>query len=86
MMPMHIDVLDIVIVTNPFSGAMEQVPIAMVNAYVPYASHLRLEEAAKVAIARDEEAAQNLLLSIEWAEHFDRVVSESLTLEQPTSG
>lgn len=35
-------------------------PIEMIAAYAPYHSHLRLEEAARVAAIRDEEAAMNL--------------------------
>jgi len=42
---------------NPFNQAFEMMPLAMVNAYVPYASHLNLEEAAKVAAIRDTDEA-----------------------------
>jgi hypothetical protein len=38
-------------------------PVEMIAAYVPFATFLRLEEAAKVAAIRDDEAATNLKLS-----------------------
>jgi len=38
-------------------------PIEMLGAYLPYGSHLKLEEAARVAVIRDDEAAANLALS-----------------------
>lgn len=56
--------LDIVLLKNPVNGAMEQMPIAMVNAYVPFASFLHLEDAAKVAAIRDQEESDNLFISI----------------------
>ncbi len=49
---------------NPITSRVDMMPLAMVQAYVPYASHLNLEEAAKVAAIRDEENANTLLLSI----------------------
>ena len=55
--------LDIVILKNPCTGELEQMPVAMVAAYMPYASYLHLEEAARVAAIRDDEAAVNLQLS-----------------------
>jgi hypothetical protein len=48
---------------NPFTGAFEKMPVEMIAAYCSYASFLRLEEAAKVAAIRDDEAATNLKLS-----------------------
>ena len=53
--------MNTVIFTNPITGHVEQMPIAMIGAYVPFADHLHLEEAAKVAAVRDEEAAANLI-------------------------
>ena len=53
-----------VIFTNPITGKIEQMPVAMVGAYVPHAEHLHLEEAARVAAIRDHDAAANLVLSI----------------------
>ena len=50
--------------TNPITGKIETMPIAMIGAYVPHASHLNLAEAARVAAIRDDEAATNLLNSI----------------------
>lgn len=55
---------------NPINKAFEIMPLAMVNAYVPYASHLNLEEAAKVAAIRDTDEAATLLLSIEQVNLF----------------
>jgi len=55
---------------NPFTQAVDMMPLAMVQAYVPFASHLNLEEAAKVAAIRDEENANTLLLSIHNANLF----------------
>jgi len=49
---------------NPFTQAVDMMPLAMVQAYVPFASHLNLEEAAKVAAIRDTDEANTLLLSI----------------------
>jgi len=54
---------DLVIFTNPITGRVEQMPVAMIGAYVAHAEHLHLEEAAKVAAIRDDEAAANLELS-----------------------
>jgi len=53
-----------VLFINPRTNLVDEMPLQMVDAYVPYASYLRLEEAAKVAHIRDEEAALNLLDSI----------------------
>lgn len=55
---------------NPFTQAFDIMPMEMVQAYVPYASHLNLEEAAKVAAIRDEENANTLLLSIQQVNLF----------------
>lgn len=49
---------------NPITNTVDVMPLEMVQAYVPYASHLNLEDAAKVAAIRDEENANTLLLSI----------------------
>jgi hypothetical protein len=49
---------------NPITNTVDMMPLEMVQAYVPFASHLNLEEAAKVAAIRDEENANPLLLSI----------------------
>jgi hypothetical protein len=49
---------------NPITGQVEIMPVEMIGAYVPHMDHLNLEEAAKVAAIRDEEAATNLLLSV----------------------
>ena len=49
---------------HPINGRINNMPVEMIAAYVPFASHLRLEEAARVACVRDEEAAINFLQSI----------------------
>ena len=56
---------DIVIFINPITEEMETMPVEMICAYVPFASDLYLEDAAKVAAIRDDEAATNLLLSMD---------------------
>ena len=73
---------------NPFNQAFEMMPLAMVNAYVPYASHLNLEEAAKVAAIRDTDEANSLLLSIEQVNLFcttpEGCTHDELSVEPPT--
>jgi len=39
-------------------------PLEMIAAYVPEMEHLNLEQAAAIASERDDQAAQELLLSI----------------------
>lgn len=56
--------MDTVVFRNPITNKPQAMPVQMVNAYVPYASDLELEEAAKVAAIRDDEAATNFLLSV----------------------
>lgn len=53
-----------IVFMNPITERIEVIPVEMVIAYVPYAEHLRLEQAARVAAIRDSEAAANLLESI----------------------
>ena len=48
---------------NPITKQIEQMPVEMIAAYVPFADHLPLELAARVAAIRDDEAARNLELS-----------------------
>lgn len=55
---------------NPITNTVDMMPLEMVQAYVPFASHLNLEEAAKVAAIRDEENANSLLLSIQQVNLF----------------
>jgi len=71
--------MDLVIFVNPITEKIEQMPLQMVCAYVPYVSYLDLETAAKVAAIRDEEAATNLLLSA--AERYSVSVSEGCELD-----
>ena len=56
--------MDIVVYVNPMNGRIETMPVQMIAAYVPFASDLHLEDAARVAAIRDDEAATNLLLSM----------------------
>jgi len=60
--------LDTVVFQNPITGRIEQMPVAMVRAYVEthmdFYTGLDLQKAAEVAAIRDDEAAQNLLLSV----------------------
>ena len=54
-----------VVFINPITEHLDFMPVEMINAYVPtFASYLKLEEAAKVAAIRDEDAAINLLASV----------------------
>ena len=49
---------------NQITGLVETMPVEMIGAYVPHMEHLHLEEAAKLAAARDADAAVNLALSV----------------------
>jgi hypothetical protein len=53
-----------VVFFDPFTKEVQVMPVEMIATYVPYATYLHLEEAARVAQIRDQEAAQNLLESI----------------------
>lgn len=64
---------DNVVFVNPITNRIEQMSVAMICAYVPFASDLKLEEAARVAAIRDEEAATNLLLSINTEYQIEKV-------------
>ena len=52
-----------VIFINPRTNLVDAMPLQMVQAYLPNGTDLNLEDAARVAFARDEEAAINLLES-----------------------
>lgn len=69
---------------NPFSGAITSMPVAMIGAYVPYASHLKLEDAARVAAIRDEDAAASLLLSIHEQPISEGIDFDFLSVEPAT--
>lgn len=74
---------------NPLTQAFDVMPLDMVQAYVPYASHLNLEEAAKVAAIRDADEANSLLLSIHQVNLFAPLVMEGcghdeLSVEPPS--
>jgi hypothetical protein len=73
---------------NPFTQAVDMMPLAMVQAYVPFASHLKLEEAAKVAAIRDTDEANSLLLSIHQVNLFaptpDGCGHDELSVEAPS--
>ena len=72
---------------NPFSNTFDVMPLAMAQAYVPYAPYLRLEEAAKVAWIRDFENAATLLRDLNGG--IDPTIPEGcsndeLSVEPPT--
>lgn len=72
---------------NPITNTVDMMPLEMVQAYVPFASHPNLEEAAKVAAIRDEENANTLLLSIKQVDLFMPVVGcghDELSVEAPS--
>ena len=54
-----------VVFLNPFNLCIETMPVEMIGAYFPNGTALCLEEAAKVACIRDNEAAANLLETIQ---------------------
>jgi hypothetical protein len=86
--------MDTVLYIDPITNRMAAMPVEMISAYVPFASDLHLEEAAKVAAIRDDEAATNLLLSIVLDEHdteYQKVIaipegssSDVLSVEPPS--
>lgn len=85
-MNMVLDVTPVPFV-NPITQAVCMMPLEMVQAYVPYASHLRLEEAAKVAAIRDEDEANSLLLSIQLntvQTNPEGCAHDELSVEPPT--
>ena len=49
-----------VVFFDPYTKEVQVMPVEMICTYVPYACHLHIEEAARVAQIRDQEAAQNL--------------------------
>jgi len=74
---------------NPITQTFDIMPLEMVQAYMPYASHLKLEDAAKVAAIRDDENAASLLLSIQHVNLFAPVTTEGcghdeLSVEAPS--
>ena len=73
---------------NPLTQAVAVMPFEMVQAYVPYAPYLRLEEAAKVAAIRDEDEANSLLLSIQQVNLFlpipEGCSHDELSVEPPS--
>lgn len=73
---------------NPITNTVDMMPLEMVQAYVPFASHLNLEEAAKVAAIRDEENANTLLLSIRNVNLFVPITEgcghDELSVEPPS--
>lgn len=81
--------LDPVVYRNPFTSVITTMPAAMINAYVPYAQHLNLEEAARVASIRDDDAATNFLLSVQDSAVLSMPMSEGsnadlLTIQPPS--
>lgn len=82
-------VLDIAFFINPMTNRLDIMPVDMITAYVPFASDLDLETAAKVAAIRDDEAATNLKLSCQDTEYQDDPVPEGagfdlLSVEPPS--
>lgn len=78
-----------VVCIDPFVGGIITMPTAMVNAYVPYAQHLNLEEAARVAAIRDADEATNFLLSVQDCAVLSMPMSEGsnadlLTIQPPS--
>ena len=72
---------------HPINGHLNTMPVEMIAAYVPFASHLHLEEAARVACVRDEEGANNLLGSL--TDQYSVSISEGcgydeLSVEPPS--
>lgn len=77
-----------VVFIDPFAGGITTMPVAMVNAFVPYAQHLNLEEAARVAAIRDTDEATNFLLSVQECAVLSMPMSEGsfedlLTIQPP---
>ena len=78
-----------VVFIDPFAGAITTMPVAMVDAYVPYAQHFNLEEAARVAAIRDTDEATNFLLSVQECAVLSMPMSEGsnadlLTIQPPS--
>lgn len=87
------NVNDLVPFINPYTNRMEIMPVEMISVYVPFASHLNMEQAARVTAIRDDEAAANLLLSIVSVLHpetnvFDMILDgtghDRLSIEPPS--
>ena len=53
-----------VLFINPRTNLVDAMPLDMVQAYLPNGTDLNLQDAARVAHIRDEEAALNLLDSV----------------------
>ena len=86
-MSMILDVTPVPFI-NPLTQAVAVMPLEMVQAYVPYAPYLRLEEAAKGAAIRDEDEATSLLLSIQQVNLFlpipEGSAPDELSVEPPS--
>lgn len=67
-----------VVYLDPLSDEIELMPVEMITAYVPFATYLRLEEAAKAAAIRDDEAARNLELSCNDTEYALLTIPEGI--------
>ena len=65
---------------------MDCMPLEMLGAYLPYGSHLKLEEAARVAAIRDDEAAANLALSAIEVTYPETTVLSIVCLEERKTG
>ena len=85
-MNMVVDVTPVPFI-SPLTNNFAVMPLEMVQAYVPYASHLRLEEAAKMAAIRDFENAATMLRDLNGG--IDPTIPEGcardeLSVEPPT--
>jgi hypothetical protein len=77
--------MDTIVYRDPFDhDRIATMPVEMVGAYVPYASELSLEDAARIADIRDAESAVNLLLSVidPNPEELDETTAQQLTAAQ----
>lgn len=72
-----------VVFINPITDKIEVMPVEMICAYVAFPSDLNLEEAARVAAIRDDEAATNLLLSMDIDTEYQTEGTETDRLAVP---
>lgn len=68
-----------VVYRNPFTGEVEIMPAEMVKANLySFAHPINLEDAARIALKRDEENATNFLLSVQDCAVLSMPVSEAM--------
>ena len=79
-----------VVYRNPFTEAVEMMPAEMVKANLySFAHPINLEDAARIAMKRDEENATNFLLSVQDCSVLSMPMSEGsnadlLTIQPPS--